>query len=102
MGGGEKGSVGEGERVCVGTNPAESKSERVSLGEVGLEAELSRRFRCQQPAHLEHRPLSGFCSSPGGSWREHVQRRFFAGLPIMLAGFLPTVRYLPAVAFASY
>ncbi len=43
-----------------------------------------------------------FCSSPGGSWRADVQRRFFAGLPIIFAGFLSTVCYLAAVALASY
>jgi hypothetical protein len=42
-----------------------------------------------------------FCTSPGGSWCEDVQRRFFAGLPIIFAGFLPTVCCLAAVALTS-
>ncbi len=35
---------------------------------------LPVRFHCQQPAHLRCRPLSSFCSSPDGSWREDVQQ----------------------------
>ena len=42
-----------------------------------------------------------FCTSPGGSWCEDVQRRFLAGLPIIFAGFLSTVCRLAAVALTS-
>ena len=64
-------------------------------------ADASMMFRAPEAVKARFRDgarvvglVSEFCSSPGGSWREDVQRRFFAGLSIIFAGFLATVCHL--------